>query len=186
MNCERVQNLLSAYLDNELTTEEHRLVRAHLVTCAECNCEYEAMSDVKARLSSLESLEVPPGFFEEVSARLQAEETLIASEAPSRPLGFRNVRAGLRSRVWYWPAAAAAVLVMALAIPAVHTEKGSQIIEPDSFFRQHSLISAAQPLADNAVASFYMASVQASGEKRPESLTADRIKLIGQSLDRQR
>ena len=37
MNCERVEELLSAYLDNALAFEEWREVSAHLQICAECS-----------------------------------------------------------------------------------------------------------------------------------------------------
>lgn len=37
MNCEQVEELLSAYLDNQLATEEHREVAAHVRQCAECS-----------------------------------------------------------------------------------------------------------------------------------------------------
>lgn len=36
MNCEQVEELLSAYLDNMLAPEERRLVSAHLSTCRSC------------------------------------------------------------------------------------------------------------------------------------------------------
>ena len=37
MNCERVEELLSAYLDNALAFEEWREVSAHLQICAKCS-----------------------------------------------------------------------------------------------------------------------------------------------------
>ena len=37
MNCERVEELLSAYLDNALASEEWREVTAHLQTCTKCS-----------------------------------------------------------------------------------------------------------------------------------------------------
>ncbi len=37
MNCEQVEELLSAYLDNQLATEERREVAMHLRHCAKCN-----------------------------------------------------------------------------------------------------------------------------------------------------
>ena len=37
MSTEHVEDLLSAYLDNALTQEEHAAVALHLQTCAACN-----------------------------------------------------------------------------------------------------------------------------------------------------
>ena len=37
MNCEQVEELLSAYLDNQLATEERREIASHLHQCRQCN-----------------------------------------------------------------------------------------------------------------------------------------------------
>ncbi len=44
MNCEHVEDLLSAYLDNVLAPEEHNLVAAHLQICPTCN---EVLADFR-------------------------------------------------------------------------------------------------------------------------------------------
>ncbi|HLQ10567.1 MAG TPA: anti-sigma factor, partial [Ktedonobacteraceae bacterium] len=44
MNCEQVEELLSAYLDNMLAPEERRQVAAHLQTCRSCT---EALADYR-------------------------------------------------------------------------------------------------------------------------------------------
>jgi len=44
MNCEQVEELLSAYLDNMLAPEERRAVAAHLQTCRSCS---EALADYR-------------------------------------------------------------------------------------------------------------------------------------------
>lgn len=54
MNCQKVQSLLSAYLDQELTAEERRIIRQHLFTCRACSLEYESLSLLKSSLGSLE------------------------------------------------------------------------------------------------------------------------------------
>ena len=53
MNCERVEELLSAYLDNALAFEEWRAVSAHLQTCANCSvmlAEFRRNDTLIARL----------------------------------------------------------------------------------------------------------------------------------------
>jgi len=44
MNCEQVEELLSAYLDNMLAPEERRQVAAHLQTCRSCT---QALADFR-------------------------------------------------------------------------------------------------------------------------------------------
>ncbi len=54
MNCHRVQNLLSAYLDQELSSEERRLVRNHIFHCPVCSESYEELNTLKNYLGNLE------------------------------------------------------------------------------------------------------------------------------------
>ncbi|HEY8392316.1 MAG TPA: zf-HC2 domain-containing protein [Capillibacterium sp.] len=54
MNCHRVQSLLSAYLDQELSPEEQRLVRNHIFHCPACAENYEDLSHIKSYLGNLE------------------------------------------------------------------------------------------------------------------------------------
>ena len=54
MNCHRVQSLLSAYLDQELSVEERRLIRNHLFNCPVCAQCFEELSRIKKYLGGLE------------------------------------------------------------------------------------------------------------------------------------
>ena len=54
MNCHRVQNLLSAYLDQEISSEERRLIRNHIFKCPTCSKSYEELSNIKSFLGNLE------------------------------------------------------------------------------------------------------------------------------------
>ena len=62
MNCGRVSNQLSAYLDRELTGVEMLQIRRHLTECDRCRSEHEALSRLKMMLGRLQSLEPPQGF----------------------------------------------------------------------------------------------------------------------------
>lgn len=59
MNCFRVQSLLSAYVDQELSTEDRRLMRAHLFNCPECSREMESLVLVKNLMGRLSAPEIP-------------------------------------------------------------------------------------------------------------------------------
>ena len=54
MNCHRVQSLLSAYLDQELSPEERRLIRNHIFHCPVCAQNFEDLSHIKSYLGNLE------------------------------------------------------------------------------------------------------------------------------------
>lgn len=53
MNCNHVQNSLSAFIDNELSAEEKRELRHHLFLCSECHTEYQNLLTVKSCLNNL-------------------------------------------------------------------------------------------------------------------------------------
>src|SRR5438067_1752080 len=53
MNCGRVSNQLSAYLDRELTGAEMLHIRSHLGGCDSCRAEHESLSRMKMLLGRL-------------------------------------------------------------------------------------------------------------------------------------
>lgn len=52
MNCSKVNNLISAYIDGELTGDEQILVRRHLRDCTTCTEEYESLMATKRLIAS--------------------------------------------------------------------------------------------------------------------------------------
>lgn len=58
MNCERVEELLSAYLEGELSAAEKSLVESHLRTCQACALLYSAMRETQEALASFPEVEV--------------------------------------------------------------------------------------------------------------------------------
>ncbi len=53
MNCNHVQNLISAFIDDELSAEEKRELRSHLFFCSECHSEYQNLLKIKGCLNNL-------------------------------------------------------------------------------------------------------------------------------------
>lgn len=62
MLCSRVQNMLSAYCDSELTGTEMLRVRSHLHACPLCRREMEALTQVKSLFGALPSPAPARGF----------------------------------------------------------------------------------------------------------------------------
>jgi anti-sigma factor RsiW len=62
MNCNRIQSLLSAYADRELSGVEMFLVRQHIHECDCCQAEEAELRRVRAVLSSLEIPTPSPDF----------------------------------------------------------------------------------------------------------------------------
>ena len=59
---EHLHDLLSAYLDGEVTADEHTLVDAHLATCEACARELAVADEARQQLRSLPAVEPMAGW----------------------------------------------------------------------------------------------------------------------------
>lgn len=86
MNCEQVEELLSAYLDNMLTPEERRLVALHLQSCTACSTILSDYSNNDTLIALLPRVSPDAALRERLFASPELLETLesksISEEAP--------------------------------------------------------------------------------------------------------
>jgi predicted anti-sigma-YlaC factor YlaD len=73
--CERIQPMLSGYLDDELDDNERSQLEGHLATCTECKSELESMTELLVVSGTME-IDMPPDevwddFSEKVYNRLE-------------------------------------------------------------------------------------------------------------------
>jgi anti-sigma factor RsiW len=103
--CDRVDSLLSAYLDHEASPAETRLVQDHLETCRRCSANVREVAALLPKLSRLPRVRVSDGFTARVLAEVKGSPVPDFDE-PSVPR--------LRPRVaaWGFPLAAAAALAL--------------------------------------------------------------------------
>lgn len=109
MNCDGVQELLSVYVDGELSSGELLRVEQHLRRCPVCAEEVDALRQTVAFVGALEEVELPAGFREGLRARLaevKPQLRPVRPVAPLRPAWHRQVAR------WALPAAAAAALAL--------------------------------------------------------------------------
>jgi predicted anti-sigma-YlaC factor YlaD len=59
MNCDESRMFLSALVDNELDTEQKKLVTEHLVNCEDCRLEYARMLKLKEVTDDMKYLDLP-------------------------------------------------------------------------------------------------------------------------------
>jgi hypothetical protein len=85
---------LSALLDGQLDAAEVEATQVHVVACAECAAELEAVREARAAVRSLPAVEPPAGFFEGLLARGLPEDEERATPAPVLPLRSRKVAMG--------------------------------------------------------------------------------------------
>src|SRR5204862_6291580 len=82
-----LDDLLSAYLDGEVTDAERTEVEAHLATCSECRSDLDGEADVRRLLRELPAVDPPFGFYERIPRD--------GPGASARPDRKRRLRLGL-------------------------------------------------------------------------------------------
>ncbi|MFB0564608.1 MAG: anti-sigma factor [Candidatus Aminicenantaceae bacterium] len=68
MKCENIEELLSPYLEDELSLEEKTRIENHLKTCQDCTALLSMLKETKDSLASLPELEVSPNLLNRLYA----------------------------------------------------------------------------------------------------------------------
>ncbi len=71
VDCQKIDKLLSAYIDQEVSPAENRAVRVHLEQCSFCRSEYLQLLHTKESFSTLDNVDLPPDFHSRFVARLE-------------------------------------------------------------------------------------------------------------------
>jgi hypothetical protein len=80
MDCKDIRELLTAYLDGEVTLEEKAYIETHLAGCPDCHAELEALSatqnNLRGALKSMAEEALPsPQTWEKIKGRLETKES---------------------------------------------------------------------------------------------------------------
>jgi len=110
-----LDDVLSAYLDDELTPAERAEVDQHLAGCAECRADLDAEAEVRLLVRELPAVDPPFGFYERI-----LRDGPAAGQAPAKK---RRLRFGLVNI-----AGAAAAWLVVLGVVNINTATGS--VEP--------------------------------------------------------
>ena len=125
-------DMLSAYLDGELTDAERAAVEARLEVSADWRAELAEVESARNIVRGLPARDAPPGFWDRVLAHVEAEpdtgsEIDAAAEvAPAVPITSARGTRTSRGRVVTWmagAAAAVAAVVVVVAMPGQRTVK---------------------------------------------------------------
>jgi hypothetical protein len=79
MSCHELQNLISAYVDDELTEEENLLISDHLDSCSECNMLYLEMGAISGMFRDVAEVEPPAGLKNKIMSQVTIREKKEAS-----------------------------------------------------------------------------------------------------------
>ena len=69
-DCKKIRDKLSAFLDNELPSDEILKVKQHLETCVECERELKEMQNLSNLMGMINDLEPSPDFWHMLSSKL--------------------------------------------------------------------------------------------------------------------
>src|SRR5688572_17019849 len=113
MNCEHVQRVLDALIDDELDLWSASRVRRHLTRCADCAAIHRDTRQLSEQVRSWRDVSAPPALKGRISQALEASEARQGEESrqgpPSRSTR-RNERIWMNTARW-----AGAMTVAALA-----------------------------------------------------------------------
>jgi anti-sigma factor RsiW len=129
MTGEHLDDVLSAYLDDELTPTERVDVEAHLSGCAECRSDLEAEAEVRRLVRDLPAVDAPFGFYERILRD--------GPGANARPERKRRLRFGLAS-------IAGAVACWLLVLGLVNVNSASASVDPETgtYLSAHAAVPA--------------------------------------------
>jgi len=71
--CQKVQHLLSLYVENVLETQENELVKSHLSDCLECQQHLKLMQHTIESLKNLEKLDAPKDFLINLQQKISSK-----------------------------------------------------------------------------------------------------------------
>jgi anti-sigma factor RsiW len=81
LNCEQCRELLSDYVDRELTEDEQKAVERHLASCTRCASESTRMVGLKNVVQHWNGIQGSEEFHEDVMGKLITESQMM----PSKP-----------------------------------------------------------------------------------------------------
>src|ERR1700730_9375907 len=117
MKCDGCFNLLEEYIDGEAIERDAAQISAHLITCAACAHEFEALTAEREVYAGYDrELDVSPAMWSAIAART-GESRPIDSDLR---FSFAGWLAGLFATRRYAFAGAAAVLILAVAIGVLY------------------------------------------------------------------
>ncbi len=114
LDFELVPEMLSAYLDDELSAPERDAVEARLAESAEWRTELDDVRAARDAVRALPAREAPEGFWDSLLANVEADDDAAEEPAPVMSIESRRPR-----RRVAWIAAAAAIVVGLVAVIAV-------------------------------------------------------------------
>lgn len=140
LRCSSFHKNLSAFLDHELASSEHKQMEQHISECMDCRQEAEKLQEIIGSVRSSPRPEMPAQAWEGTLRKIET-----ASEKPSRAWVFRMPK-------WGTIPAAATVVVLLLYILSSQmflNENRTGPISLADYLQEHAVSSAQQVLSSD-------------------------------------
>ncbi len=120
MDCERVQDLLSEYLDGSLAESGRAGIHSHLQDCLRCKATKEGLEETLILLRGLPPTDAPPGLLEGI------RRGIVREEAPAAPL-WKKLFLPAHIKI---PLEAAAAVLLFLLVYGAQKEEAPKLLPP--------------------------------------------------------
>ena len=119
MEHHQIQELLSVYYDQELNSEQNERVQIHLISCADCQKQLAAYSQIKKMISQSSVGSVSDQFVENVMLRIESnfDEQKLLNQ---KKIQWQEV-------LFRWGAPAVGVALMSLFVLFIFPEKNTEV-----------------------------------------------------------
>jgi len=139
MDCEKIKELLSTYIDGELDAAGTEYVASHIAKCQHCEAEYKSLQNLRRLVQQYGTVPSPPEMMDELRSRL-AEESRKVSPLAARPKRRFHIGMG-----WMGLAASFILLVAGgLYLNIIHREQQTGLLTPT--IKQERKIKVAPPV----------------------------------------
>jgi anti-sigma factor RsiW len=122
LSCEQCRDLLSDYVDHELTAQEKSAVEHHLTTCRRCANESTCVTGLKRLMGQWDGIRGSGRFRDSVIQRMIRESQMLPARqfteaaGQARALQAAQAPPAVWRRMWFWLALAAALVAAAVVI----------------------------------------------------------------------
>ncbi len=119
MDCEKAQEHMSLYVDEQLSKKEIEELESHISSCASCRIQFNYLLDIIDNLKSLPQLELPPNFHNELINNINNIDNNVKIEK------IKNKRFKFEFNKWkkYSTIVAACFVVVILSILGLNSKK---------------------------------------------------------------
>jgi hypothetical protein len=131
MECEKIREKFSSFLEGDLDPPEEKVLKEHLASCATCQKDFETFKKTLDWLHSVDEVEAPEGFLTEIYKKMEDRK----GRGYRQAWGHRLMRLKLPAQAVAMVAIVFAVLYMTKMIP-VETPSSKKVDKPLAYHVQ--------------------------------------------------